>query len=326
MTGTGHLKRQERPAHVRLPKKKTSTSGRTVHALRELHSLLPSRSTDEYRPAFSQACSSRLSTSPLATRTARRFRRNTFPVHGATCTPSAMTWRTSALCFTFLHLRPRRQQRSCCVLQVWRLPSTEASGFFPVSSEPIFSQLSTFGAFFRLVLAETLVLPEATEDSSAAPAWRRGAQSQDHGSAQQTQSGLVLLGLSVSTCRGCCSELLSVRDTFPLPTRPRSDGRSTLGLPSRMSGRARGCAGREVDCGKGRSCSLRTRGHPTVTRRWRLLKHVYMWTAARDRWQAAETSRRRAVLARKKSAEALHKAQRESHEVLDNVLKSAEDI
>ena len=49
-------------------------------------------------------------------------------------------------------------------------------------------------------------------------------------------------------------------------------------------------------------------------------------TAALDRWQAAETFRRRAVLARKKSAEALHKAQRECDKVLDHLLKNVEDF
>ena len=43
----------------------------------------------------------------------------------------------------------------------------------------------------------------------------------------RTQSGLILLTLSVSTSRDRCSELFSVRDTWALPTRPRSDGRST---------------------------------------------------------------------------------------------------
>ena len=49
-------------------------------------------------------------------------------------------------------------------------------------------------------------------------------------------------------------------------------------------------------------------------------------TAALDCWQAAEKSRRRVVEARKKSAEVLHKAQRELDEVLHNLLQSVEDF
>ena len=49
-------------------------------------------------------------------------------------------------------------------------------------------------------------------------------------------------------------------------------------------------------------------------------------TAVLDHWQAAEPSQRRAVEASKQSAETLRKAQRESHEVLDNLLKSVEDF
>ena len=45
--------------------------------------------------------------------------------------------------------------------------------------------------------------------------------------------------------------------------------------------------------------------------------------AALDRWLAAETSRRRAVEARKKSANALHTAQQNSD---DNLLKRVEDF
>ena len=179
-TGSGHHNaRNDQPTSAS-PKKKTSTSGRTVHALRELHSLLPSRSTDECGRAFSWAWTSRLSTSPLATRTARRFRRNTVPVQGATCTPSAMTWRTSALCFRGLHLRPRRQQRSCCVLQVLRLPSTEASGVFLPLTSPSSSSLKVVELFLG---GAGGYVPEATEDSSAASTWRRGTHSQNHGSA-----------------------------------------------------------------------------------------------------------------------------------------------
>ena len=48
-------------------------------------------------------------------------------------------------------------------------------------------------------------------------------------------------------------------------------------------------------------------------------------TTALDRSQAVESSRWRAVEASIKSAEALHKAQRESHELLDNLLESVED-
>ena len=58
-----------------------------VHALRALHSLLPSSCTDEYRRAFSWAWTIRLGTSSLATVTTTRPRRSSVPVHGATCTP-----------------------------------------------------------------------------------------------------------------------------------------------------------------------------------------------------------------------------------------------
>ena len=76
-----------------------------------------------------------------------------------------------------------------------------------------------------------------------------------------------------------------------------------------------GCGGREVDCGTGPSCSQKTRGHPTVRQRNRKRNAAASVTTALDRWQAAETSRRRAVEASKKSAEALH-----------NLLKSFEDF
>ena len=194
-----------------------------------------------------------------------------------------------------------------------------------------------FGSFFReslhsawrvslliscciTVLAKTLVLagacPEATEDSSAAPAWRRGAHSQDHGSAQQTQSGLVLLGLSVSTCRGCGSESLNLRDAFPLATRRRRDG-AAVAHQGEGRGRARGV------------CWPRSR----LWYRPKLLTKKHEATrlspedadaeaaanviAALDRW---------AVEASKQSAETLHKAQRESHEAFDHLLKNVEDI
>ena len=49
-------------------------------------------------------------------------------------------------------------------------------------------------------------------------------------------------------------------------------------------------------------------------------------TAALDRSQAVESSQWRAVEARKKSAEALHKAQRESDELLDYLLESVKDL
>ena len=55
-------------------------------------------------------------------------------------------------------------------------------------------------------------------------------------------------------------------------------------------------------------------------------KAVVGATAALDRWQAAETSRRRALEASKKSAEALQKTQRASDEVLDNLLKIVQDF
>ena len=49
-------------------------------------------------------------------------------------------------------------------------------------------------------------------------------------------------------------------------------------------------------------------------------------TAALDTWRVAETSRRLAVEASKKSAETLHMAQRESHEVFDKLLESVDDF
>ena len=56
------------------------------------------------------------------------------------------------------------------------------------------------------------------------------------GTAQlRTHCGLFLLALRVPTCRGCYSELFSVRDTRPLPTRPHSDERSTCGSPRKWS-------------------------------------------------------------------------------------------
>ena len=80
--------RQTRPVHVfLLQKKKTSTSGSMVHALRNAHSLLPSRSTDEHRRACSWAWTSRLRTPSLTTVTPTRSRRNRAPVHGTTCAP-----------------------------------------------------------------------------------------------------------------------------------------------------------------------------------------------------------------------------------------------
>ena len=62
----------------------------------------------------------------------------------------------------------------------------------------------------------------------------RGKRSQDTVE-PKTQSGLILLFLLVSTFRDCCSELFSVRDTFLLSTRPRSDGRSACVSPRRVS-------------------------------------------------------------------------------------------
>ena len=128
----------------------TGTSGSMLHTL-FVHStaFFPQGVQMEYRRAFSSAWSSRLSTSSLATATATRSRRSTVPVHGATCTPSALTWRSSTLRFTGLHLRPRRPkrpQRSCCALEpcVFR---TEASWFSHCPAGPFSPSPKVSGLF-----------------------------------------------------------------------------------------------------------------------------------------------------------------------------------
>ena len=134
-------------------------------------------------------------------------------------------------------------------------------------------------------------VPEATEDSSAASVRWRAAHSQDRRSAQQAQSGPIVLALFVSTRRGCGSELFSVRDTFPLQTRPRSDGRSTCGSPRRVLSMSAGV------------CSPQSRivvQAQAAREDHEAAEAAESVTAALDRWQAAETSRRRAVEASKK--------------------------
>ena len=132
----------------------------------------------------------------------------------------------------------------------------------------------------------------------------------------QTQSGRILLALSAAA-----NELFSVRDTFPLPTRPRSDGRSTCGSPRRGSRKtARACQSRRRLWYRPKLHTKNTRATPLSSEE-AAAETAASVAAAHDRWQASETSRRRAVEASEKSAEALHKAQRESDEILDNLLK-----
>ena len=88
-------------------------------------------------------------------------------------------------------------------------------------------------------------------------------------------------------------------------------------------GRAGEFAGREVDQAQ---ASHEEHEATPLSNKEAVAEAAATVTAALDRWQAAETSRRRGVETIKRSAEALHKAQRESDEVLDNLLKSVVDF
>ena len=144
-----------------------------------------------------------------------------------------------------------------------------------------------------------------------------------------TQRGPVLLTLSVPTCRGCNSEI-STRGTRFLcqPDHAATDGALVIhhGEGSRKSARVCLCRPRSRLWCRPELHTEKTRPFHCPSKK-RLLKQleVRLRQLAVGR-QAAETSRRRVVEAGKKSAEALRKAQRESDEVLDNLLKSVEDF
>ena len=122
------------------------------------------------------------------------------------------------------------------------------------------------------------------------------------------QSGLLLLALSVPTCRGCCIKLFSMRDTLPLAEEERENVLT-----------AKSTVIQERDAHTENEATRLSAEKATV-------EAAASVTAALDRWQAAKMPRRRVVEASKKSAEALRMAHRVSDEVLDHLLKSVEDF
>ena len=146
------------------------------------------------------------------------------------------------------------------------------------------------------------------------------SHSQDHGPAQDTAWAHLSGSLRVNMPRLLPRVIHCEGDVF-------SATAATDGAPvtheGKGRGRARECAGPEVDCGTGPSCHE----EHEVTRlsaEQAAGEAAASVAAALDRWQAAETSRRRALEASKRSAEAVYTAQRVFDEVLDNVLKSVE--
>ena len=119
------------------------------HGSRSSSTPQPS-SLKEYRCACSWAWTSRLGTSSLATVTATRCRRSIVPVHGATCTNSVRTWHSSTFRFAGVHLRPRRQKKSCCPLRPVRRAALRHLGFSSLLRVHLFPVLQ-FRSFFRLL-------------------------------------------------------------------------------------------------------------------------------------------------------------------------------
>ena len=165
----------------------------------------------------------------------------------------------------------------------------------------------------------------AAEDSSAATAWRSGAHSQDHGSAQDTEWTQPRGSLRVNVSR--LLQRVVQREAY-VSSANQTTQRRTEHLCFTME---RDEEERESVLAAKSSVVPVQAGHeeneatrlPTPEAAADAAASV---TAALDRWQAADTSWRRAVEASKKSAEALHKAQRESEEVCDNLLLCVEEF
>ena len=152
---------------------------------------------------------------------------------------------------------------------------------------------------------------EATEDPSAASAWWRAAHSQDHGSAQQTQSGVILLALSVSHVAAAAASQLSAEHLCLTKERVEEEREGVLAANSTVL---------QAQAAHEEHEATRLSAEDVLP------EAAASMTTALDRSQAVESSRWRAVEASMKSAEALHKAQRESHELLDNLLESVKDF
>ena len=165
------------------------------------------------------------------------------------------------------------------------------------------------------LLAGTLVLPGTCQEPQ-----RTLLQRLPGGEARTAKTEWTHLPVSVRVNMSRLLQQIIQREGYVLcqPDHAATDG-ALVAQQRQGRGKARECVHRGVDCGTGPSGSRRTRGQRTVRRNQLQDASV---TASLGRWQAAEMSWRRAAEASKKSAEALHHAQRESDEVLDNLLQS----
>ena len=247
-----------------------------------------------------------------------------------------------------------RPQRFFCALRALRLPDLRHPGLFsscarvselspcptsqdvsilvcflmrPISPCDVFYVLSNDGVSrvsLRSEMIKTLASHIWWSDGAEAPRWD-GADRLWWCTCRRPQRTLLqrLLGGEARTASSRFSSRHSVRDTFPLPTRPRSDGRNTCGSLRRGSRKS----GLDVKWTVVHARSAHEEHEATgLSTKEAAAEAAASLTAALDCWQAAEKSRRRVVEARKKSAEVLHKAQRELDEVLHNLLQSVEDF